>query len=167
LPGTVTPQNSISEVHVGGVILTKIVITGLVLVHLAATLWHGIAHRQLAIDLPPEKTVFVYIVILIAPIVAAAIVWTRYISMGLFMFSFSMLGAFLFGVYHHYVLVSPDNVSHLPDGSPESHSQFVTSACIIALLELASTLYGAFCLRSHLAQSRKHTSRTDAVDGGE
>jgi hypothetical protein len=146
--------------------LTKIVITGLVLIHLAATLWHGSAHRQLAIDLPSEKIFFVYVVILVAPIVAAAIVWTRYISMGLLIFFFSMLGAFLFGLYHHYVLVSPDNVSHLPDGRSESHSQFVTSACVIALLELASTLYGAFCLGSHLAQSRKHTSRANPVDGG-
>jgi hypothetical protein len=136
--------------------MTKIVITGLVLIHLAATLWHGSAHTQLAIDLPPEKILFVYVVILIAPIVAAALTWTRYISTGLFVFFFSMLGALLFGVYHHYVLVSPDNVSHLPGGSPESHSQFVASACTIALIELAAALYGAFCLGSHRAQSPGH-----------
>ena len=51
--------------------MTKIVITGLVVVHLAASIWHGSAHTHLAIDLPPEKTFFIYIVILIAPIVAA------------------------------------------------------------------------------------------------
>jgi hypothetical protein len=38
------------------------------------------------------------------------------------------------------VLVSPDNISHLPPGSPESHSHFITSAGIIALVELASAL---------------------------
>jgi len=136
-------------------LMNKIAITGLVAIHLAASLWHGSAHTQLAIDLPPEKTLFVYVVILIAPIVAATLVWTRYLSMGLFVFFFSMLGALLFGVYHHYVLVSPDNVNHLPGVSPGSHSQFVTSACIIALLELASALYAAFCLGSHYARSRK------------
>lgn len=47
--------------------MTKILITGLVTIHLAATLWHGSAHT-----------------------------------------------AFLFGAYHHYVLVSPDNIGHLP-----------------------------------------------------
>jgi len=136
--------------------MTKIVITGLVAIHLAASLWHGSVHTQLAIDLPPEKTFFIYIVILIAPIVAAGLVWTRYIPMGLWVFFLSMLGALLFGAYHHYVLVSPDNISHLPTGSPESHSQFITSAGVIALLELASALYGAFCLGSHHAQSRAH-----------
>ena len=136
--------------------MPRIVIAGLVLIHLAVTFWHGSAHRQLAIDLPPEKTLFVFGVILIAPILAAALVWTRYTSMGLYVFFLSMLGALLFGVYHHYVLVSPDNVSHLPGGSPESHSQFVTSAFIIALVELASALYGAYCLGSHHARSRTH-----------
>ena len=134
--------------------MTKIAITGLVTIHLAATLWHGSAHTQLTIALPPEKNIFVYIVILIAPIVAAGLAWTRYMSMGLWVFFLSTLGALLFGTYHHYVLVSPDNIGYLPSGTPESHSQFIASAAVIGLLELASALYGAFCLGSHHAQSR-------------
>ncbi|MEK6405377.1 MAG: hypothetical protein AABN34_00295 [Acidobacteriota bacterium] len=134
--------------------MTKIVITGLVVIHLAASLWHGGAHTQLAVTLSPEKNIFVYVVILIAPIVAAFLVWTRYLSAGLWLFFLSMLGSLLFGAYHHYVLVSPDNIGHLPDGSPESHAQFITSAAVIALLELASALYGAFCLGSHISRPR-------------
>ena len=109
---------------------------------------------------------FVYVVILIAPIVAAVLVWTRYISIGLWMFFLSMLGALLFGAYHHYVLVSPDNVNHLPNGIPEFHAQFVTSACIIALLELASALYGAFCLGLLHAQSVMQVQRADLLEHG-
>ena len=128
--------------------MRKLVITGLVAVHLAASLWHGSAHTRLAINLPPAKTLFVFIVILIAPIVAALLVWTRYFSVGLWVLFISMLGSFLFGVYHHYLLVSPDNVRHLPAGSPEAHSQFITSAGMIAFLELASALYAAYGLRN-------------------
>lgn len=135
--------------------MTKIVITALVVFHLVASLWHGSAHAQLAIALPPEKTIFVYVVILIAPIVAAVLLWTRYVSIGLWVFFLSMLGALLFGAYHHYVLVSSDNIGHLPIGSPESHSQFITSAAVIALLELTSALYGAFCMGSHYASLRR------------
>jgi hypothetical protein len=138
--------------------MTRIVITALVVVHLVASLWHGSAHARLGIALPPEKTIFVYVVILIAPIVAAVLVWTRYISIGLWVFFLSMLGALLFGAYHHYVLVSSDNIGHLPIGSPESHSQFITSAAVIALLELASALYGAFCMGSRYA--RTHAPRS-------
>lgn len=134
--------------------INRIVITGLVVVHLVATLWHGDAHTRLAIELPPEKNLFVYTVILLAPLVAAALVWTRYATIGLWVFVLSMVGAVLFGAYHHYVLISPDNVGHLPAGHPEFHSQFITSAALIALLELASALYGAFCLGSRYAKSR-------------
>ena len=136
--------------------MTKIVIAGLVAIHLAATLWHGGAHTQLAITLPPEKNAFVYLVILIAPLAAAGLVWTRYFSLGLWVFFLSMLGAFLFGAYHHYMLVSPDNIHHLPAGSPDAHAQFIASAAAIALLELASALYGAFSLGSHHAHARAH-----------
>ena len=126
--------------------MTRLVITALVIVHLASSLWHGNAHTSLAIYLPAEKTLFIFIVILIAPIVAASLVWTRYISIGLWVLFLSMLGSFLFGAYHHYMLVSPDNIHHLPSGSPEAHSQFINSAGVIALLELAGALYAAYCL---------------------
>ena len=127
---------------------SRTVITGLVAIHFAAAAWHGGAHSQLAIALPPEKNAFVYIVILIAPIVAASLSWTRYAVLGIWLFFLSMLGALLFGAYHHYVLVSPDNIGYLPAGTVEAHSTFIASAAAIVLLELAAALYGAFCLGS-------------------
>jgi hypothetical protein len=130
----------------------KTVISLVVALHLGATLWHGDAHRQLAVGLPLAKSIFVYIVILIAPIVAAVLAWTRYFSAGLWLFFISMLGALLFGVYHHYVLVSPDNIGHLPEGPLSAHSQFVSSSAVIALLELIGSLYGAFSLGSCYSQ---------------
>jgi hypothetical protein len=134
--------------------MSRIALTGLVAVHFAATLWHGRGHTQLAVELSLWQTLFVYIVILIAPLVAAGLVWTRYLSTGLWVFFLSMLGAFLFGAYHHYVMVSPDNIGHLPAGSPEAQAQFIASAGVLALLELASALYGAFCLGLHHARPR-------------
>lgn len=135
--------------------MTKLLITALVAIHLAASLWHGNAHTRLAIDLPAAKTLFVFTVILTAPIVSALLVWTRYIFIALWVLFLSMLGSFLFGAYHHFWLVSPDNISHLPAGSPEMHSQFITSAGVIALLELAAALYAAYCLGAYRSQSRR------------
>ena len=134
--------------------MTKIVITAAVVVHLIASLWHGSAHTQLGIELSTQQTLFVYVVIIIAPVIAGISVWTRYVSIGLWLFFLAMLGSFLFGVYHHYVLVSPDNVSHLPPGSSQAHSHFVTSAGVIAFIELASTLYGAFCVGRNYGRTR-------------
>jgi hypothetical protein len=115
--------------------------------------WHGNAHTALAIALPPEKNAFVFLVILIAPLVAASLAWTRYVVVGVWMLFLSMLGALLFGAYHHYILVSPDNIGHLPHGSADAHSAFLASAAALALLEFASALYGAFCLGSLLQAS--------------
>src|SRR5678815_189140 len=87
-------------------LMRRILITALVAVHLVASLWHGNLHSQLSINLSPTQTLFVLVVILLAPIVAAALVWTRYDFSGVWVFFLSMLGSFLFGVYHHYVMVS-------------------------------------------------------------
>lgn len=134
--------------------MTRIISTAFVAIHLAALLWHGSAHTLLAIHLPPVKNFFIYTVILLAPIVAAALIWTRYRSIGLWIFFLSMLAAFLFGAYHHYVLVSPDNIHHLPVASSESQSQFKLSAGAIGMLELAAAFYGAYNLGGQYAQSR-------------
>ena len=133
--------------------MNKIAIAVLVAIHLAVALWHGTAHTELAIALPPEKNAFVFIVILIAPLVAASLMWTRYVLVGVWMLSLSMLGALLFGVYHHYLIISPDNIGHLPHGSADAQATFIASAGALALLELASALYGAVYLWSLLRAS--------------
>jgi amino acid permease len=133
----------------------RIIITGLVIVHLAASIWHGDAHTRLGIALPPEKNIFVYVVILIAPLVAVSLVWTRYSTIGLWVLALSMIGALLFGAYHHYVMVSPDNIGHLPEGSAEAHSQFTSSAAVIAMLELVTAVYAIFCLASRNPRNKE------------
>jgi hypothetical protein len=124
----------------------KAVITILVAVHFAVIVWHGNAHQRLGITLPPEKNVFVYVVIVVAPIIATLLAWTRYRAAGAWVLFLSMLGALLFGAYHHYVLVSPDNIHHLPDGSGNAQFAFSLSAAAMALSELAAATYGAFCV---------------------
>jgi hypothetical protein len=142
--------------------MRKILVTGLVLIHLLATLWHGSLHSRLSIGLSPSQTVFIFIVITIGPIVGAILVWTRYAPIGQWVFFLSMLGAFLFGAYYHYVAVSPDNINYLPGTNTEAHHQFTISAAVIALLELASTLYGAFLLGSQRALSLSDAQQTIA-----
>jgi hypothetical protein len=126
--------------------MSRIAITVLVAVHLGVAFWHGNAHAALAVALTPSQNAFVFLVILIGPLVGASLIWTRHLPVGVWIFSLTMLGALLFGVYHHYILVSPDNIAHLPQSGSDAHSAFITTAGALALLELGSTLYGAFCL---------------------
>jgi hypothetical protein len=124
----------------------KTAITLLAALHLVVTFWHGRAHQVLSVTLPPEKNAFVFIVIIVAPLVGAALVWTRLGSVGVWIFFLSMCASFLFGVYHHYLVVSNDHIHHLPAGNADVQSAFVASAAALAVLEVIATVYSAFCL---------------------
>jgi hypothetical protein len=126
--------------------MPRLAIAALAAIHLLVTFWHAGAHSELAIGLPPLKLAYVYAVIVIAPPLAAALLWTRFARLGLWVFFLAMVGSLLFATYHHYILVSPDNIAHLPDGTDEAHARFVSSAGLSALLELGSALYAAFAL---------------------
>ncbi len=124
----------------------KITITILVLVHFMTALWHGDAHTVLEINLPAVKTLFIYLVIVLAPLAGTILLWTRYYSVGIAVVTISMASSLAFGVYHHYILISPDNIAHLPAGLPAAQAQFINSAALIALFELVSALVGAYAL---------------------
>jgi len=109
--------------------LTVVVAHGLVL------LGHDLAHRRLGVGLVLWQLGFAYLVIVAAPIVAAGLVFTRHARAGFALLAISMAGALAFGVYHHYVAVSPDHVLHLPTG--DARLLFQVTAAVMALIECA------------------------------
>jgi hypothetical protein len=126
----------------------KLTMTVLVAVHLGVALRHGSVHAALTIPLSRGETTFVAVVVFVAPLIAVPLLWSRRERAGVWTFLLSMVGALVFGVHHHYVAISPDNVAHLPPGSAASHSAFGTSAAALAWIELLSAVFGAFCLGS-------------------
>ena len=86
----------------------KILLAAIVAVHFVGNLWHGDAHEALEVGLPTYKWVFVYTVIVAAPIVGALLLWTRFYLAACWTIAFSMLGSVLFSVYHHYVMVDAE-----------------------------------------------------------
>ena len=122
----------------------KILVSLAVVFHLGGNLWHGDAHTTLEIALPGIKTAFVVLVILIAPVAGAVLTYTRLALTGYWLVGSSMLGSVLFSVYHHYVMISIDNVEHLPPGTPEAHAHFSNSAEFIALIALAGAILAFF-----------------------
>jgi len=88
--------------------------TAIVAAHLLVNIAHGLAHRQLHVDLVPLDAIFVVVVILLVPLLAGALNWTAWKRLGLILLSLSMLGSFLFGLYHHFLVVSPDHVHSQP-----------------------------------------------------
>ena len=121
-------------------IIIKTLLTSFVLIHLIGSLWHGDAHISLEIYLPGIKTAFILVVILISPIIGGILIWTRQALLGSWIVGLSMVGSVVFSVYHHFVLISPDNVEYLPVGNVGTHEQFANSAEFIALVALFTAL---------------------------
>jgi len=111
----------------------------LVLLHLLVVTPHSIAHRNLGIDMNEWQNVYIYLVILLAPIVAAILLWKR-LRMGFALLGLSMAGSFLFGVVYHFVLSGADNAMTL-----HSHPwtmTFQVSAVLLAVVELVGSVVG-------------------------
>ncbi len=86
-----------------------------IVLHLAVVLIHGAAHDQLKIGLSPAGNIFVYAVILVAPIIAAGLLLSPYSRAGAWLLAVAMAGSLAFGAYNHYMAMSPDHVTQTPD----------------------------------------------------
>jgi hypothetical protein len=51
----------------------------------------------------------------------------------------------LFGIYYHFIEVSPDHVSHLPAG--DSQALFISTAILLIPAELAAAAFGFWSWR--------------------
>src|SRR6185436_312295 len=102
-----------------------------VLAHLVVSIVHGRAHESLAVGLSSWQNIYVLTVIVIAPLVAMLLIWTRLARPGLVLLVISMAGSLIFGVAYHYVVISPDHVSHIPPG--DSQGLFRTTALLLVL----------------------------------
>jgi hypothetical protein len=117
---------------------------GIVLIHFAINVAHGIAHTHLAIGLNAFQKIFVAVVIVVAPVYAAYLIWKGNLRTGGALLTLSMAGALAFGVYYHFILPGPDQVTHInPPVSLEMRDIFDVSAVFLALFECLGVLASA------------------------
>ena len=121
------------------------VVTLVVLAHLVVTLLHGQAHTRLAIELASWQQLYVIVVILLAPLVALALSWTRYAKAGVWLLLGSMLGALIFGAVYHYIIISEDHVAHLPPG--DARGLFRITALLLLVTETVGVVVAAMMAR--------------------
>ena len=111
----------------------------IVALHFLVSLVHGAAHNSLHIDMVVWQTVYILIVITIAPIVAGVLLW-RKARIGFLLLMCSMLGALIFGGYYHFIAAGIDNVASV--GSHSWGPAFRVTAVLLALTEAAGVLTG-------------------------
>jgi len=95
---------------------TSVWITATVLAHTVVIVLHAWAHASLGVDLSRFQVAFIVSVIMVAPILAAALAWTTYRRLGAIILTVAMFGALIFGAYYHFLDSGMDNISEVPSG---------------------------------------------------
>ena len=87
--------------------------TVIVVFHAIANGLHGLAHVEIPVPLTLLQSLFVGIVIFPIPILAVVLLWTQFYRIGSWLLLGSMAGSLLFGIYNHFIVISPDHVSQV------------------------------------------------------
>lgn len=109
--------------------------------HLVVQVAHGYSHIVAGVQNTPLQLIFVLLVVTIAPLVAVYIAWKGNIRKGAGLFALSMVAAFLFGYFLHFVIDSPDSHSNVIG---EHKNLFFHSALNLALFEFVGFVFGAY-----------------------
>jgi hypothetical protein len=87
--------------------------TAIVVIHAITNGLHGLAHVEIPVALSLLQSLFVGIMIFLIPIIAAVLLWTQFYRIGSWLLLSSMTGSLLFGLYNHFIVMSPDHVSQV------------------------------------------------------
>ena len=131
--------------------------TALVAVRGVPLVLHSVAHIQLGI-IPPSllTNAYILVVLFLAPVCAAGLLWTRGARAGAWLLFWSMLGSLVFEVYNHYMVMSPDHVSQIPNGL--WGGIFQATAAATAVLEAAGCVLAAYFLAGPLCRTPRQAS---------
>lgn len=88
--------------------------TIIVVIHAIVVALHGLAHEKIPVPLSLLQSLFVGFIIVLAPLSALILLWTPFQQVGSWLLLSSMAGANLFGVYYHFIVLSPDHISQIP-----------------------------------------------------
>ena len=117
----------------------RIIAACLILLHLAVSFVHGLAHNKAAVTLTNFGSAYVLIVITLAPLVAGLLLWTHWRKFGGLLLAASMLGSFVFGAWYHFLATGNDNIAQVHGAW---HSTFAWTAVALAALELTGAIVG-------------------------
>jgi hypothetical protein len=120
--------------------------TTLVIIHAIANGLHGLAHRSIPIPLSLFQSLFVGTVVLLTPMVAAVLLWTEFDRIGSWLLLSSIAGALLFGIYNHFIAISPDHVSQVSFAG--WGLLFQVTAILIVIVDGLGSGFGVWALRN-------------------
>jgi hypothetical protein len=111
--------------------------------HLIVTIVHGAAHSGARIPMTLPANLFIWIVILIGPLAGLWLSRSRPAAGG-WLVAATMAGSLVFGIVNHYLIISPDHVSHV---AAEWRTLFGVTAALLIVSELAGVVAGVTSAR--------------------
>lgn len=130
----------------------------------AGNLLHGISHAKHGVPLAAWQQAYVFLIIFLAPIVAAVLLWSRFRRAGAWLLLVSMAGSLIFGVAYHFLIPGPDNALTLQPGA--WLTAFQVSTALLVLLDGLGCLVGFWAL-GMLSQSTAESEPADGLTGTE
>jgi len=130
-------------------------LAAVVVAHLFISVVHGTAHNGAHVSLSPAGTLFVFLVILVGPLVGLALAW-RSPRTGYLVVALTMAASLVFGVANHFLIAGTDHVAHV---SGPWRPLFAATAVLLALSEGAGAVVA---LRAAQEQERMQASRTSS-----
>lgn len=124
---------------------TKLLALGLILAHLGISMSHGFAHQGAMVTLTTFGSIYVLVVITLAPLVAGGLLFTRWAKIGALLLVLSMLGSFVFGGWYHFLSATNDHVSQVHG---PWRSTFLWTAIVLAVSELVGVIIGISAFRA-------------------
>jgi len=127
-------------------LLLAIVVLG----HLVVSVVHGAAHSGARIPMTLAANLFIYIVILAGPLIGLGASRFRPVAGG-WIIAGTMAGSLVFGIVNHFVMASPDHISHV---AAEWRTLFTVTAVLLAAFEAAGVAIGVTAARRHVTSDR-------------
>ena len=122
-----------------------------VLAHIVMNVVHGIAHQQLGVNISDFQSAYVFLVTLVAPIIAVIMLLflnkTKIVLGGAWLLLVSMLASLLFGLVYHIVIPSPDNIFTVMQNPSLYSVVFTSTAILLLIIEGIGTWVGAKATR--------------------
>lgn len=139
--------------------MLKLTVWGLIGFHFLTVVVHSAAHEILSVKATPAQLAFIIPVIILAPLVAGLML-PKFSQAGEVLLLVSMLGAFVFGLYYHFVADTHDHVAHVAHLQPAFWSEmFRLTAYLLLVSELLGVAVG-LALASRWPSFKHDATRT-------
>ena len=116
----------------------RVVLAGVVMLHLIVAVVHGSAHTGAAVEQGPAAMAFIFLVILAGPLLGLGWMWPNPRA-GATLIGITMAASLLFGVINHFILPGADRVDHV---AAAWRGLFESTAVLLVVTEAAGAALG-------------------------